>query len=230
MNVVAIFAHDHDISLFCAGTLLKYREAGHNVFIALTTGSVSTSAEVLNVPVRFLGFKEGQLHDGMAERAAVLTTMRWAEADIILTNCLHDPDSDHAHTAKLVADSMLIVSGKLHPADLPPVQKTPHVFYSDSLAGLTEERSYALSYGTIGTQTYYLTPGVHSNEKFAPEAYVDVSAYIEQKLQLVQDDPALYNTCITQARMLGVQMGCMYAECFTGHRVTGHIADYRKLP
>lgn len=230
MNVVAIFAHDHDIPQFCAGTLLKYREAGHKVFIALTTGSTSASAEAMHIPVRFLGFQESQLHDGMTERAAVLTAMRWAEADIILTNCLYDPDSDHAHTAKLVADSMLIVSGKLHPADLPPVQKTPHVFYSDSTAGLTAEYKYGLSYGTIGTQTYYLTPGVYSNERFAPEACVDVSDYIDPKLRLLENDPVLFAACEAQSRIRGVQMGCKYAECFTGHRITGHIADYRKLP
>lgn len=230
MNVVAIFAHDHDIPQFCAGTLLKYRDAGHNVYIALATGNICSSAKFLHIPVRFLGFKSGQLHDGMAERAAVLTAMRWAEADIILTNSLYDPDSDHAHTAKLVADSMLIVNGKLHPADLPPVQRTPHVFYSDSTTGLTEESKYGLSYGTIGTQTYYLTPGVHSNERFAPEAYVDVSDYIDQKLKLLENEPSFSMACKTQARIRGIQMGCKYAECYTGHRVTGHIADYRKLP
>lgn len=230
MNIVAIFAHDHDIPLFCAGTLLKYRNTGHNVYIALTTGSHAPSAEAMHIPVRCLDFKEGQLHDGMAERSAVLTAMRWANADIILTNCLYDTDPDHARTAKLVADSMLIVSGKLHPADLPPVQKTPHVFYSDSMAGLTMEHNYALSYGTIGTQTYYLTPGVHSNERFAPEAYVDISTYIDQKRQLLRHDPVLSNNCVAQSRIRGLQMGCKYAECYTGHRVTGHIADYRKLP
>ena len=112
MNIVAIMAHGHDIPFFCAGTLCKYQQAGHKVFIALTTGdTVPAAAEALNVPVRLLGFTPGGLHDGMAQRAAVLTAMRWAEADVILTHSLFDGDSDHAHTAKLVADSMLIVSG-----------------------------------------------------------------------------------------------------------------------
>lgn len=230
MNIVAIFAHDHDIPFFCGGTLRKYQQAGHEVYITLTTGDSAPSADAMNIPVRLLGFTPGGLHDGMAERAAVLTAMRWANADIILTNSLYDGDSDHAHTAKLVADSMLIVSGKLHPADLPPIQKTPHVFYSDSFAGLSTETRYGLSRYVTNPQDFYLTPGVHSNDPFGPDAYVDVSDQIELKLRLLENDPALAQGCEAQARIRGIQMGCKYAEGYTGHRVCGHIADFRLLP
>lgn len=231
MNIVAIMAHDHDVPFFCAGTLQKYQQAGHSVYIALTTGeTVPAAAETLNVPVRLLGFTPGGLQDGMTERAAVLTAIRWANADVILTHSMYDGDSDHAHTAKLVSDSMLIVSGKLHPADLPPIQKTPDVFYSDTMAGLTTENRYALSYGVRGTQRFYLTHGVHSNDWFEPDAYVDISDYMELKLQLLASDQTLAEGCEAQARIRGIQKGCKYAECFTGHRVTGHIADFRKLP
>jgi len=231
MNIVAIMAHDHDVAFFCGGTLCKYQQAGHNVYIALTTGTtVPLAAQALNVPVRLLGFTAGDLHDGMTERAAVLTAMRWADADVILTHCMYDADPDHAYTAKLVSDSMLIVSGKLHPADLPPIQKAPHVFYCDSMAGLTLENRYALSYGVRGTQRFYLTPGVHSNDWFEPDAYVDVSDYMEIKQKFLAHEPKLAQGCEAQARIRGIQMGCKYAECFTGHRVTGHIADFRKLP
>lgn len=231
MNIVAIMAHEHDIPFFCAGTLRKYQQAGHNVFIALTIGEeIPEEIKALNVPVRMMGFTAGQLHDGMKERAVVLTAMRWAEADIILTHALSDGDPDHAHTAKLVADSMLIVGGKLHPADLPPVLKTPHVFYSDTVAGLHTEHQYCQSYPVRDTQTYYLTPGIHSNAWFEPDAYVDISEHMEWKLQMLQNDPQLAEGCQAQARIRGVQFGCRYAECFTGHRVTGHIADLRKLP
>lgn len=231
MNVVAIMAHGHDIPFLCAGTLRKYRQAGHKTFIALTTGDeIPESACLEDTPVRLLGFTPGSLYDGMAERAAVLTAMRWAEADVILTHSLFDGDSDHAHTAKLVADSMLIVSGKLHPADLPPVQKTPHVFYSDTVAGLSSETRYGLSRYVTDTQAFYLTPGVHTNDPFEPEAYVDVSDLMELKLQLLAQEPELAQGCEAQARIRGIQMGCRYAECYTGHRVCGHIADFRLLP
>lgn len=230
MNIVAIFAHDHDIPFFCAGTLRKYQQGGHEVYIALTTGDCAPCAEAMNIPVRLLGFTSSGLHDGMAERAAVLTAMRWAEADVILTHSLYDGDPDHAHTAKLVADSMLIVSGKLHPADLPPVQKTPHVFYSDSFAGRSTETRYGLSRYVTDPQRFYLTPGVHSNDPYEPDAYVDVSAHMALKRKLLENDPALAHGCEAQARIRGIQMGCNYAEGYTGHRVCGHVADFRLLP
>lgn len=231
MNVVAIMAHEQDIPFFCAGTLKKYQLAGHQVFIALTTGDVvPTAAETLNASVRLLGFKEGCLHDGMKERAAVLTAMRWANADIILTNNLFDGDSDRAHTAKLVADSMLIVSGKLHPADLPPIQKTPHVFYCDTVAGFTTELRYGQCFPARDTQKFYLTPGVHTNDWLEPEAYVDVTDQMELKCQLLHANPELSQGCEAQGRIRGIQMGCRYAECFSGHRVCGHVADFRLLP
>ena len=230
MNVVAIFAHDHDIGCFCAGTLEKYRQGGHQVYIALTTGDSAPSAEAMGIPARLMGFPAGQLQDGMQERAAVLTAMRWANADIILTNSRYDADADHAVTAKLVADSMLIVSGKLHPADLPPIQKCPHVFYAESFAGLSTQTRYGLAAYVTNTQRFYLTPGVHSNDPYEPDAYVDVSAQMELKLRLLEKYPELSQGCQAQARLRGLQMGKKFAECYTGHRVCGHIADFRLLP
>ena len=37
MNILAICAHPDDIEVNCAGTLLKYYQHGHKIFIALTT-------------------------------------------------------------------------------------------------------------------------------------------------------------------------------------------------
>lgn len=231
MNIVAIMAHPQDIAFFCGGTLRKYQEAGHCIYIVLTTGDkIPSFAETFNIPVRLLGFEPGALHDGMKERSAVLTAMRWAQADIILTNNLFDADSDHRHTAKLVADSMLIVGGKLHPADLPPVNKNPHVFYSDTLAGLGTELIYGQAAAARDPQSFYLTRGIYSNDWLEPEAYVDITKQISCKLDSLREDPVLCSGCEIQARLRGHQMGCRYAECFSRHVVRGHISDLRLLP
>ena len=37
MNILCICAHPDDMEVNCAGTLLKYRQQGHNIFLALTT-------------------------------------------------------------------------------------------------------------------------------------------------------------------------------------------------
>ena len=43
LNVVAIFAHPDDLSIFCAGTLARWAEEGHNVYaLCCTSGEVGT--------------------------------------------------------------------------------------------------------------------------------------------------------------------------------------------
>ena len=63
-----------------------------------------------------------------------------------------------------------------------------------------------------------------------PEAYVDVSEHMELKRKLLAEEADLVRCCEAQARIRGIQMGCRYAEGFNGLRITGHVADYRKLP
>lgn len=225
MNVLAIMAHPRDVAYFCGGTLMKYKAAGHNVFIALTTGQEAPQG--WDVPVRLLGFEPGMLCDGMKERAAVLTAMRWAEADVILSHSPWDVDADHVQTVKLVQDSMLIMNGKLHPADLPPVNKQPNLFFCDTMAGRGQPNRYAQKNLVAMNTTFYLTPGVYSNDICQPEAYVDISDVMEQKLTLVGD---LADACQVQGRLRGVQMGCQYAEGFSAHRMTSNFADFRLLP
>ena len=47
MNILAIGAHPDDIEFGCGGTLLKYAEKGHNIFLlVLTVGSVGGDPEL----------------------------------------------------------------------------------------------------------------------------------------------------------------------------------------
>lgn len=229
MNILAFMAHADDAAYFCGGTLLKYKAQGHKIYIAVVTGQdVPCGADQMDASVRNLGFHVGQVRDDMTSRAAALTAIRWAEADIILTHAPWDGDSDHASTCKLAADSLLIVGGKLHPADLPPINKLPHLFYTDTMAGNSlQNRPYLRNYRSTD-QSFYLTPGVYSNDWYEPEAYVDITAYAELKFQILREDKLRASSI--QSRLRGVQMGVKYAEAFTGHRIVGHIADYRLLP
>lgn len=230
MNILAFMAHKEDAALLCAGTLMKYRAQGHEIYIAVATGSEAPwGAEEMGAQVRLLGFDPVELQDNMTTRAAALTAIRWANADIILTHAPWDGDGDHAIVSKLAADSLLIVGGKLHPADLPPIKKLPHLFYTDTFAGNSLQNRYTLRNYRSTDQTFYLTPGVYSNDWFEPEAYVDMTDYAEAKFAMIPD-PALQEGFRTQCRLRGVQMGVRYGEAFTGHRIVGHIADYRLLP
>ena len=231
MNILALMAHADDAAFFCAGTLAKYKAAGHNIYIAVATGTEEPwGAKELGAEIRLLGFGEGTVQDDMIARPAVLTAMRWADADVIITHAPWDADGEHAMVSKLAIDSLLIVGGKLHPADLPPIDKQPHLFYVDTKAGSVLENRYTQKNAKTNDQTFYLTPGVYTNDWAEPEAYTDITDFAEQKLATLQKDERLAALAKAQSRLRGMQMGVTYAEAFSGLRMNGHIADYRLLP
>ena len=234
MNILAICAHPDDIEVNCAGTLLKYRQQGHNIFIALTTSGntgsnlipskaetaatreaeMLESAAYLDAQVRFLRFDDEGLQDTPATRRAVLTAIRWANPDIIFTNALSDGSTDHAKTAELVTRVILTVGGRHHNADLPPIDKKPQVFF--------------------------FTAG--GNIENCPRAYVDVTNETETKKKMLYCHKSQYmwmqefvegdfcDSMLHISRLLGVQAGYTYAEGFVAFDFSGYRGDYRLLP
>lgn len=235
MNILALGAHPDDVEFLCGGTLFKYRQRGHNIFIALTTSGNTGSnvydreelarireqeqleaAKLLDAQVRFMRFEDEGLQDTPETRRAVINAIRWANPDIIFTNPPWDTSTDHAMTGRLVTEVLLSVPGKNIPADEPPVTKKISVFFWDIPAG-------------IG---------------FQPEAYVDISDVIDLKIealskhrsqmewmrQYFQDDTDFFEYCKVLSRFRGIQAGVKYAEGFIGHKILGYMADYRLLP
>lgn len=234
MNILAFGAHPDDIEFLCAGTLLKYHKQGHKIFIALTTSGNTGSndipsryetaairekeqlaaAKYYDADVRFLRFEDEGLQDTPETRRAVLTAIRWANPDIILTNPPWDPSTDHGMTGRLVTQVLLSVGGEQHPADLPPIDKTPQVFFWDIPGG-------------IG---------------FQPEFYVDISQEMDTKLKAIQchasqnawtstfmDDGFLeYTQALSKFR--GLQAAVDFAEGFVSHKMYAFMADPRNLP
>ncbi len=234
MNILAICAHPDDLEIFCAGTLLKYKAAGHKIYIALTTsGNIGSnihtsreeiaavrekeqlaSARFYDAEVRFMRFDDEGLQDTPATRRAVLNAMRWADPDVILTNSPLDVSTDHAMTSKLVGEVILSLPGKLVPADERPISKAPSVFFWDHSAG-------------IG---------------FTPEVYVDISDVWDDKIAALSLHKSQYAWMDTfqihgflehaeiLGRFRGLQAGCRFAEGFTALRVHGFMPDLKLLP
>ena len=234
MNILAMVAHPDDAEMWCGGTLMKYRDAGHSIFIALTTSgntgsNVVPSCEELarireneqleaakgyDAEVRFLRFEDEGLLDSAETRRAVLTAIRWANPDVILTHAPQDPSTDHVMTSKLATQMIQSVGGKLHPADLPPIEKSPQIFFFDIATGIN----------------------------FQPEAYVDISDYMEKKAELLRCYKSQFawlanftsedftDDTYVLSRFRGLQAGYKYAEAFTAHRIQGFVSDYRMLP
>ncbi len=234
MNILAIGAHPDDIEVFCAGTLLKYKQQGHNIFIALTTsGNIGSNeyasreeialvreqeqleaAKVLGAEVKFLRFDDQGLQDTPETRRAVINAIRWANPDVILANYPEDPSTDHAVTGKIVSEVMLSIPGKLIPADEPPISKNPSLFYYGTPVG-------------IG---------------FTPEVYVDITDVYELKKEAltkhtsqfnwmdVYQTHGLLNILEITDKFRGLQAGFVYAECYKAYRIHGYMPDFKLLP
>ena len=234
MNILAICAHPDDIEYNIAGTLLKYRQQGHKIFIALTTsgntGSNSipsrgelaaireqeqlASAAYLDAQVRFLRFDDEGLRDCPESRRAVLTAIRWANPDIIFTNAFTDGSTDHHITADLVTRVILSVGGRHHNADLPPIDKKPQVFFFTAGGGV-ENQARAFVDITDQVQTIQEMLMCHNSQyQWMQEFHVE-------------------NFCdamLAADRMRGIQAGCQYAEGFIALDFAGYRGDYRLLP
>jgi LmbE family N-acetylglucosaminyl deacetylase len=234
MNVLAFGAHPDDVDICCGGTLLKYKAQGDKVFIALTTsGNIGSNlhesreeiaaireqeqleaAKRYNAQVRFLRHDDEGLQDTPETRRAVLNAMRWADPEVILTHFPGDPSTDHAMTGKLVSEVLLSLPGKLVPADEPPIDKKPSVFYWDTGAGIN----------------------------FLPEVYVDISGVMELKVEALAQHKSQYawmgvfepdslsEFCRTISRFRGAQAGYKYAEGFRAFRIHAYMPNFKLLP
>ena len=227
MNILALYAHPDDVECCCAGTLLKYRKAGHKIYIALTTSGNTGSNEIasreqiaatreaemlesakyLDAEVMFLRFEDESLFDTPETRRAVLTAIRWADPDVILTHHPRDYSTDHNITAKLVTEVLLSVGGRHHPADLPPIDKKPHVFFEGTkcFVDITEE---------FDTKMKMLR--CHRSQIGWMETFYEGKDFTEH--------------ISAQCKMYGIWSGSTYAEGFEAHKVLGYTADYRLLP
>ena len=228
MNILALFAHPDDVECICAGTLLKYKQAGHKIFIALTTSGntgsnqipsreeiASTreaemleSARYLDAEVMFLRYEDESLFDTPETRRSVLTAIRWADPDVIFTHHPEDFSTDHNITSKLVTEVLLSAGGKHHPADLPPIEKKPHVFFEGTkcFVDITDQ---------MDTKMTMLR--CHKSQIGWMETFYEGKDFTEH----------VECTC----RMYAIWSGNgKYAEGFDAHRILGYSADYRLLP
>ena len=234
MNILAVGAHADDIEAKCAGTLLKYKKMGHNIFEVLTTtgnigsNSVKTrgeiakirkkeqieAAKVIGAETLFLPFDDEILVDTPQTRKAFLDALRWAQPDIIFTHDPSDPSPDHWMSSRILTSVVLCLGSKLIPSERPPVDKSPSIFFWDNGAGVN----------------------------FVPEVYVDISDFMDMKIDSIskhesqlewmrnfmKDD--LFETFRVISRFRGIQAGCKYAECFRAFRLRGRMPDFKLLP
>jgi LmbE family N-acetylglucosaminyl deacetylase len=215
---MAFEAHPDDIEHFCAGTLAKYRAAGHEIaIVSVTNGEVGSpdlpreeiaaireaetrqSAALIEAQVLWLGYPDEFLFNSPEVRRHIIDTIRQFRPDLILTldkDCDYHPD--HTMTGQIVWDTHVMVTVPNIETSAPPCAKIPDIYFCDTSAGIN----------------------------FQPEVYVNITDFWEVKAAMLachesqekwcqaQYGVSLAENAQVQSRFRGYQAGCRYAECF----------------
>jgi LmbE family N-acetylglucosaminyl deacetylase len=216
LRVLAIGAHPDDIELLCAGTLARYAQGGHDLFIAVATGGqaaigdggavqdleelrraeASQAAEVIGARLLWMGFEDGFLFDDRTTRLGFIEAIREARADVVFAHSTRDYHPDHRVAGQLTVDTRILATMPSIVCGF-PATSLPHTFFMDTVGGAN----------------------------FEPEVLVDVTDSMETKKRMLSmhesqeatlSIPGMSYTdlMVRQAGFRGQQLGVAFAEAF----------------
>ncbi|NIA07249.1 MAG: PIG-L family deacetylase [Actinobacteria bacterium] len=233
MRILAVGAHPDDLELLCAGTMAKYADQGHKVFLAhLCSGNMGgkdiepeklaqirdkeaqKSARIIGAQA--LGPVAGDLdlYPTKEMRIKLTDIIRDAKPDVIFTHSPNDYMPDHVITSQLVFAASFASTVPLYKTDQPAHEPIVPIFYMDTLAGLG----------------------------FEPTDYVDITDFFETKKRMFLAHESQYKwieghhqadaleMLETAGRFRGLQCGVKYAEAFRRLSVWGRITTEKLLP
>ncbi len=231
--VMGVGAHPDDLEILCGGTLAKYADLGHKVFMAhLLNGDkghyeidsqelagirkteADEAGRIIGAEVVSLDLPDGELFSDLETRKLVMDLIREARPDVIITHAPGDYCSDHTVTSELVCSASFFSAAPLFRTSKQAHDKIPPVFFMDTVAGMS----------------------------FLPAQYVDISQTFQKKMEMVSqhrsqlkwlkdhDDIDMLELAETTARFRGFQCGVQYAEGFRQYEVWGREVAMRLLP
>jgi N-acetylglucosamine malate deacetylase 1 len=217
MRVLAVGAHPDDIEILCAGTLLRYKQGGHHVTVAIATSGdqghfeippavlaetrrkeAEASAAVLGAELIWMGYHDELIFPDEPTRFRFVEMVRQAQPDVVLTHNPSDYHQDHRTVSELVFVSTFMATLPQLQCPGEPTRAIPPVYYMDSLGGAD----------------------------FVAEEYVDVTAVFEDKLRMMRchesqvkwladhDGVDICDLIKTVSKFRGLACGVRYAEGF----------------
>jgi len=177
MRVLAFGAHPDDIEFRMAGTLLKMKKRGDEIFMCVTTNGeigsyrhtkaeiaeirkkeAQASADVIGAELIWMGERDEFLFDNEPTRMKFIETVRHARPDIIFAPPpFMDYNQDHDITGYLAFVARVLSTIKLIETESPVVDHIPPLFYC--------------------------TP--HGlNDNYKPEYFVDITETFETKMKM----------------------------------------------
>lgn len=141
MNILAIGAHPDDIEVGCGGTLAKYSEKGHNVYLYVATdggarGDPETRIKEQEFSAKILGAKKLYWGGYTDTQISINKETIWnlekvikeITPDLIFVNFCDDTHQDHRHIAQITISATRYVRNVLF-YETPTTQNfNPNVF------------------------------------------------------------------------------------------------------
>lgn len=206
IKILAISPHPDDIEFGCGGTLLKYGQAGNEIFqLVLTDGCVGgdpatrkqeqeKAAAALGVKkIIWGGYHDTELHDDRILIRTIENAVNAVSPDIVLVNHYDDSHQDHRAASR---------------------------------AAIAATRN-------VKEVIFYESPTCMN---FTPDIFVDITDSLDEKVKLLElhasqiERTSIENLKITEiakayATFRGVQARVRFAEGFRGLRVLRNIND-----
>lgn len=236
MNVLAVGCHPDDLEIGCGGTLAKLSAEGHKVtMVHVANGNKGhkvipteelrlmrkqeaiaagklIGAEVISLDVPDLSVKSDS--DELVQK--LVQVIRRVKPDYMITHPPEDYMKDHMEVSRAVFDASFAATVPYYDeaSELAEHHKVAPIYYMDTLAG-------------VG---------------FLPTEYVDISDYIELKIQMndshqsqikwlyEHDGIDFLDFVRTVSKFRGLQCGKPYAEGFTQCQAWPRLTTVRLLP
>ncbi|MEF2246004.1 PIG-L deacetylase family protein [Paenibacillus sp. IITD108] len=236
MNVLAVGCHPDDLEIGCGGTLAKLSAEGHKVtMVHVANGNKGhkvipteelrlmrkqeaiaagklIGAEVISLDVPDLSVKSDS--DELVQK--LVQVIRRVKPDYMITHPPEDYMKDHMEVSRAVFDASFAAT----------------VPYYDEASGIAEHHKVA--------PIYYMD--TLAGVGFLPTEYVDISDYIELKIQMndshqsqikwlyEHDGIDFLDFVRTVSKFRGLQCGKPYAEGFTQCQAWPRLTTVRLLP
>ncbi|MCD6317525.1 PIG-L family deacetylase [Candidatus Aerophobetes bacterium] len=238
LTVLAVGAHPDDIEIGCAGTLARYVQEGHKVYISIVCrGNAGTkhlsageivkiradeakkAAQIIGAELIMLGFGDGEVFHNKEYLTVFIDLVRKTRPDVIIT---HPPEeenfhNDHFITRQLIIDASIWATHKNldMKTKYPPTEVIPSLFFFDQYVS-----------GFAKRPTHYVD--ITSTMDIKKRALLEHKSQMEFLKELFKMDFSEYVELI--ARLRGLQCGVQYAEAFCQLSEYPRIRPYRILP
>jgi N-acetylglucosamine malate deacetylase 1 len=237
LTVLCASAHPDDIELQCGGTLIRYVNEGHKVYMAIAcTGNVGSkvhtgpeieairaaeakkAADIIGAELIIMGFLDGEVWLDNPSWKKYVDLIRRTNPDVIITHERDDYVHDHSNVGELAYRAAIWAStANIPDTEYPPIDHIPTVFYFENIG------------------THRVAP---------PDYYVDISQEYEQKVEAFRQHESQHGDFLEKQfgvkdwfealevvnKLRGFQCGCKYAEAFRIVQTWPNHKPYRLLP